>query len=214
MSEKSIEAKVVVLGLQGVGKTSIILRYVGQVFSRHVSPTIGASFFTCRMSVNDCHVTLQIWDTAGQERFRSMAPLYYRNANAAFLVFDVTNYESFTIMKTWVEELQRNVEEPVTMCILGNKIDLELKRTVDKKEASQYAISIGALYFETSAITFEGIEDAFIHIAEELVNNYEKCDFVENSSFSSNLSHRSIGLHINSVCKKDNEKDEEHLFCC
>ncbi|XP_023216346.1 vacuolar protein sorting-associated protein 21-like isoform X2 [Centruroides sculpturatus] len=190
MNEKSIEAKVVVLGLQGVGKTSIILRYVGQVFSRHVSPTIGASFFTCRMSVNDCHVTLQIWDTAGQERFRSMAPLYYRNANAAFLVFDVTNYESFTIMKTWVEELQRNVEEPVTMCILG------------------------ALYFETSAITFEGIEDAFIHIAEELVNNYEKCDFVENSSFSSNLSHRSIGLHINSVCKKDNEKDEEHLFCC
>lgn len=214
MSEKSIEAKVVVLGLQGVGKTSIILRYVGQVFSRHVSPTIGASFFTCRMTVNEYHVILQIWDTAGQERFRSMAPLYYRNANAAFLVFDVTNYESFLIMQGWVEELQRNVEEPIVMCIMGNKIDLNVKREVDEKEALQYAILIGASYFETSAITFEGIEEAFIHTAKELVNVYEKGEFVENSNFNSSPGQRSIGLHIDSVCKKEDRKDDEHLFCC
>lgn len=215
MSKTSIEAKVVVLGSQGVGKTSVILRYVGEIFSRQVSPTIGASFFTCKMAVNDGHVTLQIWDTAGQERFRSMAPLYYRNANAAFLVFDITNYESFLSMKDWVTELQRNVEEPVVMCIMGNKIDLCDSRAVDESEAFDYASSIGAMYFETSAVTFEGIEAAFLQIAIELLNVHEMKAATDDSMNISSMNKSSCnGLRLSSESSKGSDENYEHTFFC
>ncbi|XP_068622366.1 uncharacterized protein [Battus philenor] len=93
--------------LLGVGKTSLVVRYIGKMFSKHISPTIGASFFTCNINLQEARVKLQVWDTAGQERFRSMAPMYYRNANAALLVFDITSVASFAAIKSWVKELQR-----------------------------------------------------------------------------------------------------------
>lgn len=81
-----------------------------------------------------------------------MAPLYYRNANAALLVFDLTQYNSFVEIKSWVQELQRNVQEPMVLSLVGNKLDLEAKRAVSREEASLYATSIGGNYFETSAL--------------------------------------------------------------
>ncbi|XP_013396808.1 ras-like GTP-binding protein RYL2 [Lingula anatina] len=98
---KQIEAKIVVLGSQGVGKTSVVTRYVTQTY-KHVSPTIGASFFTCKVTIGDYRVKMSVWDTAGQERFRSMAPMYYRKANAAMLVYDISNKDSFDDIKMWV----------------------------------------------------------------------------------------------------------------
>ncbi|XP_071445744.1 uncharacterized protein RabX1 [Hetaerina americana] len=166
---KTIEGKIVVLGAQGVGKTSMVVRYIGKMFSHHISPTIGASFFTCKINVEDARVKLQVWDTAGQERFRSMAPMYYRNANAALLVFDITQYHTFSSVKTWVKELQRNVEEPMVLCVVGNKVDLASQRKVSRDEAFQYATSIGSLYFEASALQDQGIEDVFLSVALGLV---------------------------------------------
>ncbi|VVD02978.1 unnamed protein product [Leptidea sinapis] len=116
---KVVEAKIVVLGSQGVGKTSLVVRYIGKMFSKHISPTIGASFFTCNINV---------WDTAGQERFRAMAPMYYRNANAALLVYDITSASSFAAIKGWVKELKTNVPEAMVLAVVGNKCDLESYR--------------------------------------------------------------------------------------
>lgn len=95
---------------------------------------------------------LKVWDTAGQERFRAMAPMYYRNANAALLVFDISQYNTFKDIKSWVHELQRNVQEPMVLSLVGNKIDLEKNRSVSREEASLLAHSIGGNYFETSAV--------------------------------------------------------------
>ncbi|KAE8748089.1 hypothetical protein FOCC_FOCC005284 [Frankliniella occidentalis] len=162
---RTIEGKIVVLGSQGVGKTSMVVRYIGKMFSHHISPTIGASFFTCKINIDDTRVKLQVWDTAGQERFRSMAPMYYRNANAALLVFDITQYHTFTAIKNWVKELQRNVEEPMVLALVGNKTDLVNQRKVLREEAHQYAVSIGGTYFETSALHDEGIEEVFLNSA-------------------------------------------------
>jgi len=158
---KTIEGKVVVLGAQGVGKTSLVVRHIGKMFSHHISPTIGASFFNCNINIEDTRVKLQVWDTAGQERFRSMAPMYYRNANAALLVFDITQPASFASIKSWVKELQRNVEEPLIMCVVGNKTDLVSQRKVSRDEALQYSNSIDATYFECSALNDCGIDDVF-----------------------------------------------------
>ncbi|KAK7792683.1 hypothetical protein R5R35_007283 [Gryllus longicercus] len=162
---RTIEAKVVVLGAQGVGKTSLVVRYIGKMFNHHISPTIGASFFTCKINVEDTRVKLQVWDTAGQERFRSMAPMYYRNANAALLVFDITQHETFEAVKGWVKELQRNVEEPLVLNLVGNKTDLVGARQVSHDEALIYAQNIGGSYFESSALQDHGVEEVFLDTA-------------------------------------------------
>lgn len=90
-----------------MGKTSLVVRYISNVYTKDVAPTIGASFFTCKVNLNEMKVKMQVWDTAGQERFRAMAPMYYRNANAALLVFDISKYNSFMEIKSWVQELIR-----------------------------------------------------------------------------------------------------------
>ncbi|CAH0552122.1 unnamed protein product [Brassicogethes aeneus] len=162
---KTVVGKVVVLGHLGVGKTSTITRYVENSFSHQVTPTIGASFFTCKITVQSIPIKMQIWDTAGQERFKALAPMFYRNANAAILVFDITNQQSFDSIKTWVDELKRNVEEAMVLCVVGNKIDLMHERKVSKEEGLKYSNSIGASYFECSAKDDQGVGVVFENIA-------------------------------------------------
>lgn len=165
---KELETKVVMLGSQGVGKTSVVLRYCGSKFDKHVSPTIGASFFSCKVTVGRVRVKLHIWDTAGQERFRSMAPMYYKRSNAAVLVYDITSYASFLDIKSWIDELNTYADNPLVLCVLGNKSDLDLLREVDEAEAREYANNMGAIFHETSALSSEGVADAFAEIAYRL----------------------------------------------
>jgi len=166
----SVDAKVVLLGDTGVGKTSLALRFVQDSFTSRTAPTVGASFLTKVMLVDDCKIKLRLWDTAGQERFRSLAPMYYRQACAAVIVFDITREDSFNKMCDWVRELQINLAEEIILVVVGNKIDLgENCRKVSKATAEEYARSIGALkYIEASAKTGEGIQETFLHIAQKL----------------------------------------------
>ncbi|XP_017764638.1 PREDICTED: ras-related protein RabJ [Eufriesea mexicana] len=166
---KILEGKVVALGSHGVGKTSMIMCYIEKALKEHFNPTIGALFFTCKLNVENAKVTLRVWDTAGQERFRSMAPIYYRNANAAMLVFDLTQYNTFAAMKRWVTELRRNVEKTMILVVIGNKSDLIKERQVDAEEGRVYASKIGATYYETSIFQREGIENVFLAIGRGLL---------------------------------------------
>ncbi|EPQ27748.1 uncharacterized protein PFL1_04885 [Pseudozyma flocculosa PF-1] len=120
-----LEAKVVILGTQGVGKTSLVHRYTsGQFSASSIPSTIGASFLTKKLIVDGVKVRLQLWDTAGQERFRSMAPMYYRGSNAAVIVYDITSMQSFLDVKSWIEELRRNMASDLVIHIVGAKLDL------------------------------------------------------------------------------------------
>lgn len=98
-----------------------------------------------------------------------MAPMYYRNANAAMLVFDLTQYNTFSAIKGWVKELQQNVEETMVLAVIGNKSDLAQQRQVDGEEGRQYATSIGATYHEISVLHNEGVETVFVAIAMSLM---------------------------------------------
>lgn len=174
---KAIEAKIVVLGTQGVGKSSLIKQYICDMNPTEIAPTIGASFSTFKIKLEEGKVKMQIWDTAGQEKFRAMTPMYYRNANAALLVFDLTNYNSFVEVKGWVQELHKNVIEPMTLTLVGNKVDLERQRAVSREEAFLYSSSINGSYFETSAINGgRGIEQVFISTARGLLRLAESTD--------------------------------------
>ncbi|XP_064543579.1 uncharacterized protein RabX1 [Drosophila montana] len=166
---RGIEGKVVVLGSRGVGKSRLVIKYIKNALHRTEEPTIAVSFFTCNIILDDVKIKLQIWDTAGQERFRAVAPMYYRNANAAILVFDLTQYKTFTEIKSWIQELHRNVQDPMILTLVGNKTDMQSQRAVSRDEAHLFAISIGATYFETSTETDQGLEQVFLSTALGLV---------------------------------------------
>ncbi|MCJ1254551.1 hypothetical protein MMC24_002366 [Lignoscripta atroalba] len=122
-----IDAKVCVLGAQGVGKTSLVQRYVKGTFSPPTTTsTIGASFLTKRVLDIDTGTTvrLQVWDTAGQERFRSISKLYYRGASAVILVYSVVDEQSFQEMGRWLQELKQNLGDDIVVHVVGTKIDV------------------------------------------------------------------------------------------
>ncbi|XP_020110104.1 ras-related protein RHN1-like isoform X2 [Ananas comosus] len=167
--EENLQVKLVLLGDMGTGKTSIVLRFIkGQYFDCQES-TIGAAFFSQILSLNDATVKFDIWDTAGQERYHSLAPMYYRGAAAAIVVYDISSTDSFTRAKRWVEELQRQGNPYLVMALVGNKADLETKRKVEAEEGMQYAEENGLYFLETSAKTAQNINELFYEMATRLV---------------------------------------------
>jgi len=112
------------LGEAAVGKSSVVLRFVSNEFQPNKEPTIGAAFLTQKCRLEDRVLRHEIWDTAGQERFHSLAPMYYRNAQAAVVVYDVTKATSLEKAKSWVKELQRQANPNIVIALAGNKIDL------------------------------------------------------------------------------------------
>jgi len=112
------------IGEAAVGKSSIVQRFVSNEFQANKEPTIGAAFLTQKCRLDDRVLRYEIWDTAGQERFHSLAPMYYRNAQAAVVVYDVTKAASLDKAKSWVKELQRQANPNIVIALAGNKVDL------------------------------------------------------------------------------------------
>lgn len=161
--------KVVLLGEGCVGKTSLVLRYCQNTFNdRHIT-TMQAAFLKKRLNISGKRIDLAIWDTAGQERFHALGPIYYRDSHGAVLVYDITDEDSFEKVKNWVKELRRMLGNDVALVICGNKSDMEKNRTVDQSTAEQYAASVGAVHFNTSAKLNRGIEEMFFDLCKRMM---------------------------------------------
>ena len=113
-------------------------------------------------------IKFQIWDTAGQEKYHSLAPMYYRGAAAAIIVYDITRPNTFKTLKNWVEELRNQGPKDIAIAIAGNKADLANLREIDTETAKAYAEEIGALYVETSAKDDLNVQDMFVQISHRL----------------------------------------------
>eukprot|EP00793_Prasinoderma_coloniale_P001079 PRCOL_00006070-RA len=168
---KNLRVKLVLLGDSGVGKSCIVLRFVHGQFDPSSKVTVGAAFLSQTVALADStSVKFEIWDTAGQERYASLAPLYYRGASAAAVVFDITDVETLKKAKFWVKELQKHASATMTIALVGNKSDLEEQREVTREEAEEYVAEVGEgmFYMETSAKTASNVNELFAAIAENL----------------------------------------------
>ncbi|KAI8806068.1 ras family-domain-containing protein, partial [Cladochytrium replicatum] len=165
---KPIQVKLVLLGEAAVGKSSLVLRFVNNEFQENKEPTIGAAFLTQKCKLEEKVIKFEIWDTAGQERFHSLAPMYYRNAQAAVVAYDITKAASLDKAKSWVKELQRQANPNIVIALVGNKIDLEAQRAISYDEAKSYADEAGLLFTEASAKSGENVMEVFTEIAKKI----------------------------------------------
>lgn len=205
-AKPSSSVKLVLLGEAAVGKvrtvvsdcekpvadpvqSSLVLRFVNNDFQPNKEPTIGAAFLTQKCQLPSRTIKFEIWDTAGQERFASLAPMYYRNAQSALVVYDITKPSSLVKAKHWVAELQRQASPGIVIALVGNKLDLceddnaegeqaeaeneteeepSTARNVSTKEAKAYADEESLLFFETSAKTGHNVSEVFTAIANAI----------------------------------------------
>lgn len=163
--------KLAFVGDSGVGKSSVLRRYVNDVFDLHSDATVGASFAAKTIIRDGKRYKIEIWDTAGQERFRSLSPLYYRTADACLVMFDVMNAESFKNAARWLAEVRSKIKDNSLIFLVGNKIDALATRRVSFEEASEFANKENIHYFEMSAKNNIGIANSFSEIIKMLEMN-------------------------------------------
>ena len=163
------EFKIVTLGEGRVGKTSLTLKFARNEFHDNEISTVQANFIQKDVQLDGgVIVKLNIWDTAGQERFRALAPNYYRQANGAVIAYDITDSSSFIRVKAWVKELQSQADKDIQIVLAGNKCDRESDRQINHAEATEYARSIGAAVFNTSAKSGKGVQELYTEIARKV----------------------------------------------
>lgn len=225
--QQTAHCKLVLLGEAAVGKSSLVLRFVSNDFQENKEPTIGAAFLTQKCRLDDKTIKFEIWDTAGQERFHSLAPMYYRNAQAAVVVYDVTKAVTLVKAQAWIKELQRQASQGIIIALAGNKVDLverggrtngngennveeeeeeqeeqeRATREVDEQEAREYAEKTGLIFFETSAKTGLNVQKIFTEIAKALPEE-SLANSARGARFGSGLEDESIDLRRNSDRKQ------------
>ncbi|KAI9296251.1 ras-domain-containing protein [Neoconidiobolus thromboides FSU 785] len=160
--------KLVLLGEQSVGKTSLITRFMYDTFDSTYQATIGIDFLSKTMYLEDRTVRLQLWDTAGQERFRSLIPSYIRDSSVAVVVYDITNRASFNNTAKWIDDVRSERGNNVIIVLVGNKTDLRDKGEVTAEEGEAKAKEYNVMFMETSAKVGHNVKALFRKIAQAL----------------------------------------------
>jgi Ras-related protein Rab-2A len=202
--------KYIIIGDSFVGKSNILIQYTKNRFNEDYQSTIGVEFGAKTLEINNRIYKIQIWDTAGQENFRSITRAYYKNSVCAFVVYDITNRNSFANIQNWIEDCKLQCPQTITMVLIGNKSDIKDKRAVTYKEGNDWAINHDMIFFETSAKTGENINEAFeksVRIVDQKIqeNAYDFND--ETCGIKSGINDNNLGLY-NYEKKKKKEK------CC
>lgn len=169
-ARKAKTEKIVMLGAASSGKTSIVTRFAHNRFSTTSESTIGAAFVSKNIEVKDREVKLEIWDTGGSERYRALAPMYYRDTNAAIIVFDLTSPPSLDDAQIWLNELRERGPPKVLIAVAANKSDLKGQRQIQPDRIKEFAQNNNVDFIrETSAVDGSNINELFMEISEKLL---------------------------------------------
>ena len=154
----------------GVGKSNILGRYLRHEFRQDTKSTVGVEFGSKKLILENTSIKLQIWDKAGQERYRSITSAYYKGSKGCFIVYDITNLQSFEDIGKWYEEIKRSGDKGVSIILVGNKCDLEKERKVSTEMGKNKAKEMNCAFYETSALNNTMIEEVFKAICEDIFN--------------------------------------------
>jgi small GTP-binding protein len=201
MSKKvDFEIKLAFIGQSTVGKTSLITQYTKKTFADTYLSTIGADQIIKELKLeNGLNVKLNIWDTAGQERFRSVNAIFLKGAQIVIMVYDITKRDTFEEIKNyWYNNVKNIIDKDTIIGLAGNKSDLYENEQVTKEEGQQYAQEIKAIFKETTATTFESINE----LINELVQKY----YIQSNL--NNVPHKEEGIKVN------NNKIGKKKVCC
>lgn len=197
-TKPDVSVKVVLLGESLVGKTSFANIVSTGVFNPNILSTIGASFQSKQVKVEQKTVNLNIWDTAGQEHYRSLTPLFYRDADIVILVYSIDNRRSFTAIKSWYMNLQYDCTKMPLVYIIANKLDLDIKREVSTEEGFELASKLNSSFYELSSRT--QIDKVF-----DIINNIA----VKAYSIFGNKEEQEAKVNI-----VKSTPENEHQSCC
>ncbi|KRX02396.1 P-loop containing nucleoside triphosphate hydrolase [Pseudocohnilembus persalinus] len=208
--------KIVFLGDQSVGKTSIINRYMFDTFDGKNQPTVGIDFISKSLYFEDRQIRLQLWDTAGQERFRSLIPSYIRDSAVAVICYDISNRLSFQNAPKWIDDVRAERGPEVIVCLIGNKQDLEEQRQVSQEEAQQKAKELDVIYLEVSAKTGNKVQHLFKVIASSLPGA-EVSQLMQNplnQSVNNGTSQKSDNFQLESKNQQQENDKKKKSGCC
>ena len=173
-----IGLKILIIGDSRVGKTSLLLKYVDNIFPEEHIGTIGVEYKDKYVKRGNFNIRLSIWDTAGQERFRSITKNIYRNANGVLFVYDITNKKSFENIRNWIKDTQK-IDKDIKGIILGNKIDLNNIKEVGKDYLEDLGAKFKMPVLEVSAKDNINVVEVFNLIIEELLKDKTEEEIME-----------------------------------
>jgi len=174
MDENSeITLKLLIVGGSGVGKTNFLNMFLNNKFNQNYFSSTGIDLQNKIMNIKNKKVRIQIWDTAGQEKYKSITKNLFLKVMGALVLYDITNEESFTKLKEWVELIKEECVRHIKILIIGNKSDLESQRAIDKEDAMKYANEEKVQYIECSSKTGENVEKAIIMLSEKILESTE-----------------------------------------
>ena len=219
--------KIVLVGESGVGKTSIIKRFVENNFEYNMQPSIGGSFFTKNLIFEDGEkLTINIWDTAGQENFRSLTQIFYKEAKVGILVYDITQYNSYDeLIKYWYNNIKENSSSDIILVLAANKSDLAEQEEVNEKIAKKFAEDNNIDFFSVSAKKNYGIKDLFTQIVKKhtgrgdfrFIDNQEELNMQGEINNSNNSNKKNIGKSMSVKLKPptdNNINNDNKKKCC
>ena len=202
IEHEEVKYKLIVIGDENVGKTSIINRFKNNQFSPEYEPTVGLDFQSIPILIDEQSVTLLLYDTAGQEKFKSLIPLYTNEANIILLIYDISNKESFENIGKWFDSLNNINKEEVVFALVGNKSDLDFNRKVTKEEAESYAKEHNYVFQEVSALSGEGIQELFMN---KLIDQI-RVQFIQRGKNMTDQEDENLKINISKSTEKKKRK--------
>jgi len=206
--------KILMLGESGVGKSSILTRFVDDKFSTNFLTTLGVEYKHKTIMINDKKVMTQVWDTAGQEKFRTITPVYYRKVDGVVMVYDITDRNSFESINYWMKNLKDNADSNIKVILVGNKFDLADKRAVTKEEGDNLAESYGLKFMEASAKNRHNVNDLFASLSVDILEYRQNTGNSSGANATTAIEPTELNVHLDARREAAKKKAAKGQKCC